>query len=236
MINIKNITHYYGKTAVFKDFDTNFKAETLSCLLGSSGSGKTTLLRLIAGLEIPEKGIIRVNDIIFTENTNLKVPPHKRKIGFVFQDAALWPHFTVYKNVAFPLSEKKEKNIKTKVYEILDFFGIADCGNKYPHQLSGGQKQLAAVARSIILKPDILLMDEPLSNLDVKLKKKISEYILKIKNEFNLTVIYVTHDHREAFATADEIFVLNNGKIEDSGTPEQIKKSANEYVKYFLEY
>jgi ABC-type sugar transport system ATPase subunit len=119
---------------------------------------------------------------------------------------------------------------------MLDHFGITDLAEKYPHQLSGGQKQLVAISRSLVLEPDVLLMDEPLSNLDVQLKRKILEHIKKLKTSFNVTIIYVTHDHREAFAVSDKVVVLDHGKIEDSGSVEQIKKSENKFLKNFLEY
>ncbi len=236
MINLNNISHSYGSKKVLQNLNLNIEANKLTCLLGNSGSGKTTILRLISGLEVPQSGKIIVNSETFTENSKILVLPEKRNVGFVFQDLALWSHFTVYKNIAFGLSEKKEKTIKEKVFEMLKFFGIEEQAEKYPHQLSGGQQQLVAISRSLVLQPKILLMDEPLANLDVKLKRKILEHIIKLKQKFNITIVYVTHDHREAFAIADKIVVLNEGKIEDSGTPEQIKNSNNEYVKYFLEY
>jgi len=236
LIKLKNISHSYGNNNVLQNLDLNIEKNKLTCLLGSSGSGKTTILRLIAGLEIPQNGKVIVNNQIFTDNSKIIVSPEKRNLGFVFQDLALWSHFTVYKNIAFALSEKKEKNIKEKVFEMLNFFGVEEHAEKYPHQLSGGQQQLVAISRSLVLQPKILLMDEPLANLDVKLKRKILKHIIKLKQKFNITIVYVTHDHREAFAIADKIVVLNDGKIEDEGTPEEIKKSNNNYVKYFLEY
>ncbi len=145
-------------------------------------------------------------------------------------------HFTVYKNIAFGLNERKEKNVKETVFDMLDFFGLRQYSEKYPHQLSGGQKQLVAISRSLVLKPKILLMDEPLANLDVKLKRKILEYINNIKRTFNISIIYVTHDHEEAFAISDKVVVLNDGEIEEAGNVEEIKKSKNKFTKYFLEY
>jgi ABC-type Fe3+/spermidine/putrescine transport system ATPase subunit len=236
MIKLKHISHSYGSNKVLQNLDLNIEANKLTCLLGSSGSGKTTILRLIAGLEIPQSGEIFVGNEKFTEKSKIIITPEKRNVGFVFQDLALWSHFTVYKNIAFALSEKKHKNIKEKVFKILEFFGIEEQAEKYPHQLSGGQQQLVAISRSLVLQPKILLMDEPLANLDVKLKRKILEYIIKLKQKFNITIVYVTHDHREAFAISDKVIVLNEGKIEDEGTPKEIKNSDNKYVKYFLEY
>jgi len=240
MIKLNSITHFYGVKSVLHDLTINFEANQLSCLLGGSGCGKTTILRLIAGLETPENGEIIIENRIATANKQILIPPHQRNTGFVFQDLALWPHFTVYENIAFGLNQRKEKNVKDTVLKTLNFFGIQEQTKKYPHQLSGGQKQLVAISRSLVLKPKILLMDEPLANLDVKLKRKLLEHIENLKQShtfgMGLTIIYVTHDHREAFAIADNIVVLNDGKVEETGSVEQIKRSENKFVKYFLEY
>lgn len=240
IIKLNNITHTYGVKSVLHDLSLAMQANQITCLLGGSGCGKTTILRLVAGLETPQMGEIIIENKTVTQNKKILIPPHQRNIGFVFQDLALWPHFTVYKNIAFGLTARKEDHIKEKVFEMLDFFGLQEQAEKYPHQLSGGQKQLVAIARSLILKPKILLMDEPLASLDVKLKRKILEHIKNLKQSqsfgANLSIIYVTHDHKEAFAIADNIVVLDHGKIEDTGTVEQIKNSKNEFVKYFLEY
>ena len=236
IIKLDNISHSYGDKTVLHHLSLDIEARQLTCLLGGSGSGKTTILRLIAGLEIPQNGQVIIHDQIMTDGLQIITPPHERNIGFIFQDLALWPHFTVYKNIAFGLEERKEKDIKKTVLAILDFFGLASEAEKYPHQLSGGQQQLVAISRSLVLKPHILLMDEPLANLDVKLKRKLLEHIKDIKQKFNISIVYVTHDHKEAFSIADQIIVLNNGIIEESGSPEEIKQSKNEYTKWFLEY
>jgi len=235
-IKLDNITHSYGVKTVLHKLTLAIEANKLTCLLGSSGCGKTTILRLIAGLEVPQQGQIEIANKIVSENGKILVPPHLRNTGFIFQDLALWPHFTVYKNIAFGLSERGEEKVKETVFDMLDFFGLQEQAEKYPHQLSGGQKQLVAIVRSLVLKPEILLMDEPLANLDVKLKHKILEHIKNLNKNFDLTLVYVTHDHKEAFAIADKIVVLSEGKIEETGTVEQIKKSENAYVSYFLEY
>ena len=160
----------------------------------------------------------------------------KRSIGFIFQELALWPHMTAYQNVAFGLQEQKKTDVKEKVLEILAFFGLSEYIDNYPNEMSGGQKQLLAIARSLVLQPKVLLMDEPLSNLDVKLKHKILGYIKKLKNEFDLTIVYVTHDHKEAFAIADQVVLMNEGRVIEQGTTEEIVGSANEFVKEFIEY
>ena len=236
IIELSNIAHAYGTKRVLRQLSLNIEANQLTCLLGGSGSGKTTILRLIAGLEIPQSGVITIANQIVTKNKQITIPPHQRNLGFIFQDLALWPHFTVYKNIVFGLIERKEENVKESVYKMLDFFGLQEYADKYPHQLSGGQQQLVAISRSLVLKPKILLMDEPLANLDVKLKRKILEHIKNLKQNFDLTIVYVTHDHNEAFAIADNVVVLNDGIIEKTGNVQQIKNSDNEFVKYFIEY
>ena len=236
IIKLNDIMHSYGDKRVLQQLSLNIDANLLTCLLGGSGSGKTTILRLIAGLEIPQSGLITIANDKVTENKQIIIPPHQRNLGFIFQDIALWPHFTVYKNIAFGLTERKEENVKESVFKMLDFFGLQEYAEKYPHQLSGGQQQLVAISRSLVLKPKILLMDEPLANLDVKLKRKILEHIKNLKQNFDLTIVFVTHDHKEAFAIADNIVVLNEGKIQQTGNVEQIKNSENEFVKYFIEY
>ncbi len=236
MIELVNITYSYGSKPVLENFDLRIPAEQLTCLLGSSGCGKTTVLRLIAGLEIPQRGVVALFGQTASANGEIIFPPKDRNAGFVFQDLALWPHFTVYENISFGLKERKIPGFHAKVNDALDFFELKKHANKFPHQLSGGQKQLVAIARALVLEPKILLMDEPLANLDVKLKRKLLGKISDLKKDFNLTIVYVTHDHREAFAIADTIAVMNNGSIVEIGSPEEIKNSGNKFVKYFLEY
>lgn len=231
-ITLEHITHSYGDKEVLQDFSFSFQHEKITCLLGPSGCGKTTVLRLIAGLETPSMGEIKINGAVVSKNGEILLPPHQRKIGFVFQDLALWPHFTVYDNIAFGLKEKKEKNVKGKVVELLDLFGINDKAPKYPHQLSGGQKQMVAIARSLAMKPEILLMDEPLANIDIQLKENILNHLLEIHQQQKFTMLYVTHDHREALKTGDEIIIMNAGKIETAGTKEEIRNSANSFIQF----
>jgi len=236
MIKLINISHSYGEKLVLNELNLDITAGETTCLLGSSGCGKTTILRAIAGLEVPQEGEITIDGKLVTANNKILLPTQDRHIGFVFQDLALWPHFTVYKNMAFGLKEQRIPDVKKTVYEMLEYFNLRAYADKYPHQLSGGQKQLLAISRSLVLKPKILLMDEPLANLDVKLKRKILAYIKNLKQTFDISLIYVTHDHREAFAIADRVVVLNEGRIEEIGSMDEIKKSENKFVKYFLEY
>ena len=208
MCQLKNISFSYDDKPVLQDFNLRISKGQLTCFLGSSGCGKTTVLRLIAGLETPQRGAVIIDGQTVSADGKILVPPNRRNVGFVFQDLALWPHFDVYKNIAFGLSAGHKYDKKTrhqKVLEILDFFGLTAHAHKYPHQLSGGQKQLVAIARALILQPAILLMDEPLANLDVKRKHKILDYIKRIQRKFALTLLYVTHDRSEADAIADRI-------------------------------
>lgn len=233
-ITLEHIAHYYGDKETLNDFSFSFERGKTTCLLGPSGCGKTTLLRLIAGLEEPSNGTVKIEGTIVSRKKETIVPPHKRKIGFIFQDLALWPHFDVYENIAFGLKEKKQKNIKSKVAGLLDLFGIGDKTTKYPHELSGGQKQMVAVARSLALQPEILLMDEPLANIDTHLKENILQHLKTIQREKQFTLLYVTHDHREAMKIADYIIVMDRGRIVAAGTKEEILDSSMDFVKSFL--
>ena len=233
-IILEHITHHYGEKEVLKDISFSFEQGLTTCLLGPSGCGKTTILRLIAGLERPSDGLVKINGTTVSENGSILVLPHQRKIGFIFQDLALWPHFTVYDNIAFGLKEKKEQNIKSKVSDLLDLFGISDKERKYPHQLSGGQKQMVAIARSLALQPEILLMDEPLANIDTQLKENILQHLKAIQLQQGFTMLHVTHDHREAMSIGDYILIINAGKIEAAGTKEKIESSSSQFVKSFL--
>lgn len=233
-ITLEHIAHYYGDKETLKDFSISFEQGKTTCLLGPSGCGKTTLLRLIAGLEKPSDGMVKIGGVIVSRKKETIVPPHKRNIGFIFQDLALWPHFNVYENIAFGLKEKKEKNIKSIVAGLLDLFGIGDKTTKYPHELSGGQKQMVAVARSLALQPEILLMDEPLANIDTHLKENILQHLETIQREKQFTLLYVTHDHREAMKIADYIIVMDRGRIVATGTKEEILDSSMDFVKSFL--
>ena len=186
-------------------------------LLGPSGSGKTTLLHIIGGFVAPDSGRILKNGVEITH-----LPPDKRNIGIVFQDYALFPYLTVYGNIAFGLKLKKginKKEIDRKVQEIAETFGIAKILNKYPDMISGGEKQRTALARAMIVKPDVLLMDEPLSSLDAKIREKLMDELKKFHKEFGVTIIYVTHDQNEAMFLSDRVALINNGQIDQISTP-----------------
>ncbi len=233
-IILEHITHHYGEKEVLKDISFSFEQGKTTCLLGPSGSGKTTVLRLIAGLEKPSGGVVKIDGTTVSGKGKILVLPHQRKIGFIFQDLALWPHFTVYDNIAFGLKEKKEKHIKNKVADLLDLFGMRDKTREYPHQLSGGQKQMVAIARSLVLQPEILLMDEPLANIDTQLKENILQHLKAIQQQQGFTMLHVTHDPREAMTTGDYMLIMNAGKIEAAGSKEKIESSPSQFVKSFL--
>ncbi len=235
-ISMEHIAHRYGDNKVLDNFSISFEAAKNTSIIGPSGCGKTTILRLIAGLEAPTKGIIKIDETVATENGKILLPPHKRKIGFVFQDLALWPHFTVFRNIAFGLKEGKEGKASHQVNQILDLFGIADKAKKYPHQLSGGQKQMVAIARSLVHQPEIFLMDEPMANIDVMVKEDILAHIKHLQQQLGFTMLYVTHDHQEAMQTGDKILVMNEGVIEAAGTQKEIGNSNNHFVRSFIKF
>lgn len=236
VITVRNLTKRFGNKTVLDaiSFSVEEKGVFIS-FLGKSGSGKSTLVRLIAGLDRPYSGTICVNGKTASEDARIILPPHQRNMGFIFQDLALFPHFTVFENIAFGLKVNKVDDYSDMVDEVLARFDLQAFKFNYPNQLSGGQQQLVALARSLVLEPEILLLDEPLANLDVKLKTRIRIILKKIANEKNITLFYITHDHNEAMDLSDKILLLNDGCIDFFGTPEEMRKSENLFVKEFIE-
>ncbi|MET3115415.1 ABC-type Fe3+/spermidine/putrescine transport system ATPase subunit [Pedobacter sp. CG_S7] len=236
LIQFKNCTKRYGGKTILRNisFEVDEGSAFIS-ILGKSGCGKTTLLRLLAGLEKPEEGKISINGKIVSDGNKIIVPPHQRNIGFVFQDLALWPHFTVHQNIEFGLKQLQIAGYKNLINQTLEEFGIAELKNNFPHQLSGGQQQLVALARSMVLQPRILLMDEPLANLDVKLKTQIRTLVKQLVKEKDMTVLYVTHDHKEAVDLSNKIMLLNSGIINYYGTTTEMHQSNDPFVKEFIE-
>ncbi|WP_297460724.1 ABC transporter ATP-binding protein [Thermococcus sp.] len=201
-------------------------------LLGPSGCGKTTTLRMIAGFERPDRG-----EILFDGRPVNDLPPYERNIGIVFQDYALFPHMTVFKNVAFGLEMKglPKSEIERKVRWALEIVGLTGLENRYPEQLSGGQQQRVALARALVVEPEVLLLDEPLSNLDAKIRERLRGEIRRIQRELGITTIYVTHDQEEAMAISDRIAVMNVGRVEQVGKPlELYYRPETEFVARFL--
>jgi len=205
-------------------------------LLGPSGCGKTTTLRCIAGLERPDSGEIWI-DGKPVSTKNVFVPPEKRNIGMVFQSYALWPHMTVFNNVAYPLKIRKfgKNEIKQRVNDVLEMMGLKEMSERYPHQLSGGQQQRVALARAIVYQPRLLLMDEPLSNLDAKLREHMRYELRRLLKKIGITAVYVTHDQEEAFVIADRIAIMNNGKVIQVGKPMEIYENPlNSFIAGFI--
>ena len=231
-IRIQNAVKRYGELTVLPDLSLNINEGEFFTLLGASGCGKTTLLRMIAGFNSIEGG-----DFYFNDKRINDIPPHKRNIGMVFQDYAIFPHMSAGKNIAFGLKEKKvkEPELSKRVEEILDTVQISELRDRMPQKMSGGQQQRIALARAIVVKPDVLLMDEPLSNLDAKLRVEMRTAIKHIQNEFKITTVYVTHDQEEALAISDRIAVMRLGVIQQVDNPINIyQRPANLYVATFI--
>jgi len=213
----------YGDNAILKGVSMALRQGGVVSLLGPSGSGKTTLLRAVAGLEAPKQGTIRIEGKPVYDGTQaLEVPAEKRNLGLVFQSYALWPHRTVFDNVAYGLKLRKVPGdeIRTRVDAALANLGLGALGQRFPHQLSGGQQQRVAIARALVYNPPVILMDEPLSNLDAKLREEARAWLRELILKMHLSALVVTHDQAEAMAMSDRILLLNNGVIEQEGTPE----------------
>ena len=219
-VDLKEIrVSYDGKQDILKDLSISMEKGELVSLLGPSGCGKTTTLRVIAGLIKPNDGIFELDQEDLT-----KVPVHKRNFGMVFQSYALFPHLTIAENVAFGLKLRKESKgeMKEKVAKMLAVCGLENLGERYPKQLSGGQRQRVALARALIIEPKLLLLDEPLSNLDAKLRVAMRIEIKRIQQQLGITTVFVTHDQEECFSISDKVAVMNNGVIEQYDSPETI--------------
>ena len=222
----------YGATPVLRDVSIDIAPGEFFALLGPSGSGKSTLLRLVAGFVQAQAGRILVGDRDVTA-----VPPWKRDVGMVFQNYALWPHMTVAQNVAFGLEERRRPRdeIRAKVAAALDLVGLAGYGERRPGQLSGGQQQRVALARTLAVEPQVLLLDEPLSNLDAKLRVQMRRELKRLHERLGITTIFVTHDQEEAMTICDRIAVLDQGVIQQVGTPlELYDRPANRFVAQFV--
>ena len=231
-VRIEDVVKSFGSLKAVDHVTVKIEAGELFFLLGPSGCGKTTLLRLIAGFHQPDTGTIHIGD---REVTNL--PPYRRDAGMVFQSYALWPHLTIEENVAFGLKvrAKPRSEIRRRVMEALERVHMADRAQAKPNQLSGGQQQRVALARALVIEPQCLLLDEPLSNLDAKLRVEMRGEIRRICKQAGLTGIYVTHDQKEALSIADRLAVMRAGRIEQVGTPPQVyRQPANAFVAGFI--
>ena len=231
-IHFKDIVKKYGNNTIIPGLDLDVREGEFFTLLGPSGCGKTTLLRMVAGFNSIEGGEISFNGKVINN-----IAPNKRNIGMVFQNYAVFPHMTVRENVAFGLENRKlpKAEIKERVDEILETVKITQYADRLPERLSGGQQQRVALARAIVIKPDVLLMDEPLSNLDAKLRIEMRNAIRQIQHEVGITTVYVTHDQEEAMAVSDRIAVMKDGVIQHVSTPKSIyQRPANLFVANFI--
>ncbi|MBI3024101.1 MAG: ABC transporter ATP-binding protein, partial [Candidatus Tectomicrobia bacterium] len=231
-VAIEGVNLAYGPVRVLKDVSLEIRPGEFFAFLGPSGSGKTTLLRLIAGFGRAQSGRVLIGGRDVTQ-----VPPWRRNVGMVFQNYALWPHMSVRRNVAFGLEERRlpRAEVARRAEAALALVGLADYGDRRPSQLSGGQQQRVALARTIVIEPEVLLLDEPLSNLDARLRVQMRAELRELQRKLGTTAIYVTHDQEEANTVADRIAVLDQGVIQQVGTPiELYDRPANRFVAHFL--
>ncbi len=235
---IRNLTKRFGETIALEDFDLEVERGEILVLLGPSGCGKTTLLRSVAGLERPDAGEIYLEkELVFSRERDISVPPYKRRVGMVFQNYALWPHMNVFDNIAYPLKVKgfSKGETRRRVGEILALVHLEGLERRYPHELSGGQQQRAALARALVMEPRLLLLDEPLSNLDARLREELREELKRIQREIGITMIYVTHDQAEAMAIADRIALMERGRLIQIGPPRELyEHPKTEFVARFI--
>jgi len=231
-ITLRGLTKRFGTVTAVRRLDLEIQEGELITLLGPSGCGKTTTLRLVGGFEILDEG-----EIYFGDRPVAPLPPEKRNIGIVFQSYALFPHMTVWGNVAFGLQMRREPpaSIRRRVQAILDRVQLQGLEGRYPHQLSGGQQQRVALARALVPNPAVLLLDEPLANLDAKLREDMRFYIRQLQRDVGITTIYVTHDQAEAMVLADRIAVMRAGVLQQVGRPEDIyRRPTNPWVAEFI--
>ncbi len=231
-IDVSGVSKKFGDFVALDDVTVSLPTGQLTALLGPSGGGKSTLLRIIAGLDSADTGHVSIEG---TDAT--KLPPQKRNVGFVFQHYAVFKHMTVAKNVAFGLQIRKrpKDEIEARVDELLKLVHLQQFGHRLPSQLSGGQRQRMALARALAVEPKVLLLDEPFGALDAKVRKELREWLRRLHDEVHVTTVFVTHDQEEAMEVADEIVVINDGRVEQIGTPDQLyDEPANDFVMGFL--
>ena len=235
-VSVANLVKRYGDVVAVDDITIDFEKGTLTTLLGPSGCGKTSTLRCIAGFETPDKGKVSIGDaVVFSQDAN--VPPEKRKVGIVFQSYAIWPHMTVFDNIAFPLKIRRASNqqIEKKVNEVMELVRLTGLGDRGATQISGGQQQRVALARALVFDPEVLLLDEPLSNLDTSLRDIVRVEVRRIQRSLGITTIYVTHDQGEALSISDKVVVMRSGKVMASGLPREVySKPTNDFVASFV--
>lgn len=234
LLELNHVSHRYGDYSVVRDISLSLTRGTIGCLLGPSGCGKTTLLRGIAGFEPVSAGEIRINGTAVS-TPGFTLPPEQRRIGMVFQDYALFPHLSCARNIGFGLQRLKAAERDKRVDELLDMVGLRDAASRYPAELSGGQQQRVALARALAPNPELLLLDEPFSNLDVELRERLCVEVREILKRNNATAIIVTHDQNEAFAIADEIGIIADAALQQWSTPYDLyHRPANRFVADFI--
>jgi len=231
-ITVRHVSKQFGNFAALRDVSIEVPTGSLLALLGPSGSGKTTLLRIIAGLENPDTGMILHHDEDVTERS-----PKERNVGFVFQHYALFRHMSVFENVAFGMRVRRcaKAEINNRVNELLHLVRLEGLGKRFPSQLSGGQRQRVALARALAVQPRVLLLDEPFGALDAKVRMELRQWLRRLHEEIHLTTVFVTHDQEEAFEVSDRVVVMNHGKVEQEGSPQEVfDHPANPFVMDFL--
>src|SRR5215203_1916187 len=231
-ISITNVTKRFGTFVALEDVSVDIPTGSLTALLGPSGGGKSTLLRIIAGLEEPDSGRVEIGG-----EDSTHVPPQRRNVGFVFQHYAAFKHMTVFNNVAFGLKIRKtpKGQIRRRVEELLQLVHLEQFAHRYPAQLSGGQRQRMALARALAVEPDVLLLDEPFGALDAQVRKELRAWLRRLHDEVHVTTVLVTHDQEEAMELADNIVLMNHGKVEQVGGPQDLyEQPTNEFVMGFI--
>ncbi len=238
MLKIRNINKRYGAKAIIDDLSLDVSEGCITTLLGPSGCGKTTLLRIIAGLDAPSGGSIAFNDIVWvSQEQHIFVPPQKRNIGLVFQSYAIWPHLTVFDQIAYPMRNQKKRadHIAQRVEELLRIVGLEGLQTRLATELSGGQQQRVAVARALASDPALLLLDEPFSNLDVSIRAQLRMELRAVQRRLGLTVVLVTHDQADAFTLSDQLVVMREGRIEQLGSCNDVyERPENAFVREFV--
>ncbi len=231
-ISVASVTKRFGDFVALDNVSVDIPSGSLTALLGPSGGGKSTLLRIIAGLEDPDSGTVEI-----AGQDSTRLPPQHRNVGFVFQHYAAFKHLSVFRNVAFGLEIRKrpKADIKAKVDELLRLVHLEQFADRLPNQLSGGQRQRMALARALAVEPEVMLLDEPFGALDAKVRKELRDWLRRLHDEVHVTTVFVTHDQEEAMEVADEIVVINDGKISQIGTPDELYDwPANDFVMRFL--
>jgi iron(III) transport system ATP-binding protein len=237
-IHVESLVKQFGDNRALDDVSFTVAEGELFTLLGPSGCGKSTTLMSVAGFQSPEQGRIAVDGVVFFDaSSRVNVAAERRNLGIVFQSYAVWPHMTVFDNLAFPLKVRKTKRaaVRARVHEVLELVEMGHLADRYPHQLSGGQQQRVALARALVYSPTVLLLDEPFSNLDAKLRERARAWVKELQSRLGLTTVFVTHDQDEALSMSDRVAVMSLGEVQQIGTPEEIyRRPANRFVAEFV--